>query len=422
MNASMTLETLESRALCSAAPLGVNLVVNGDFEASVGETTSQTAHATDVPGWYTGHGATVAMAYGTPGFPTSAQGAPNGGKNFLSGVYHPAISYFLSEASQTIDISSLAADVDAGRLRSDFGADLGGFGREADTMSAGARFLGADNSFLGSSKIDGPSAADRGNLTGFRHVAASAAVPAGTRSVELEFFASLRDGMVADGYADNVSFKLSSTASKSTGFVAGTVYNDLSGDGARNENEKGLAGVTVWADLNNNRKLDKDEPRAVSGATGKYEIAGVRPGTVRIRQLTPKTFRATTGVRTVRVSGGSAATSSNVDLGDSQTVLITGNVFADNDANGKQGVGEGGFAGLSVSLEPVGVAKPVLVKLITTDDNGNFSFVEQPGTYTIKFVGADGVKQSTPARNHGFTITLAKGQTSAGNVFGATRI
>jgi hypothetical protein len=275
---------------------------------------------------------------------------------------------------------------------------------------------------LGSTQVNGPTAADRGGVTGFRHCTASTAVPSGTRSIQIAFQANLRDGMVADGYADNVSLKLSSTASKSKGFVAGTVYNDLSGDGARNENEKGMAGVTVFADLNNNRKLDKDEPRAVTGATGKYEIAGVRPGTVRIRQLTPKTFRATTGVRTVRVTGGSAATSSNIDLGDSQTVLITGNVFADNDANGKQGVEEGGFAGLSVSLEPVGAPKPVVVKLIATDDHGNFSFVEQPGTYTLKFVGADGVKQSAPARNHGFTVTLAKGQTSAGIVFGATRI
>ena len=117
MKTKVTFESLEPPSLCSVTPLGVNLIVNGDFEASIGNVTADPAKVTEVTGWNTMRGRCAAIAYGTRGFPTASQAPANGGNNFLSGVSHPAIAIFSSQASQTIDVSSLSADVDAGRLR-----------------------------------------------------------------------------------------------------------------------------------------------------------------------------------------------------------------------------------------------------------------------------------------------------------------
>jgi hypothetical protein len=422
MSQSNQFELLEPRSMCSVTPLGVNLVVNGDFEASGGETKVD-ANPSAIPGWNPSYLMAV-RPYGTRGFPTAAQGPADGGNNFLSGIKQPPFTNgVIYDDAQLIDVSSLAADIDAGRLNWNFAAELGGFGAERDAMIAEIGCFNADKEPLLFQRVDGPSAAQRGYKTGFQPRQMTDVVPTGTRYFQILLTASLVDGQVADGYADNVSLKLTSTASKSRGFVAGTVFNDVSGNGTREDGESPMAGVTVFADLNNNHKLDKAEPRATTGRDGRYEIAGVRPGTVKIRQIAPKTFRDSTGTQTVRVTGGTAASPSNVNFGDSQSVLISGSVFADNNDNGNRDDDEGGFAGTLVSIHEVRTdGQPVKTLFIPTDDNGNFSFVRQPGRYLVEFVGADGVRQSFPANNQGFTVTLSKGQTSLGHIFGAKRI
>src|SRR4051812_39196520 len=71
MKTKATFESLEPRSLCSVTPLGVNLIVNGDFEASIGNVTADPAKVTEVPGWNTMRGSCAAIAYGTRGFPTA---------------------------------------------------------------------------------------------------------------------------------------------------------------------------------------------------------------------------------------------------------------------------------------------------------------------------------------------------------------
>ena len=44
------------------------------------------------------------------------------------------------------------------------------------------------------------------------------------------------------------------------GSAEGTKWEDLNGDGIRQDNEPGLSGVTIYADLNNNGRLDRHEP------------------------------------------------------------------------------------------------------------------------------------------------------------------
>src|SRR5262249_30530797 len=65
----------------------------------------------------------------------------------------------------------------------------------------------------------------------------------------------------------------------------GNIYNDLNHNGTLDPGEPGLAGWTVFEDLNNNGILDPGEPSAVTDANGNYTLAGLSPGTVRLREV-----------------------------------------------------------------------------------------------------------------------------------------
>ncbi|MCA9152788.1 MAG: hypothetical protein KDA92_25970, partial [Planctomycetales bacterium] len=74
------------------------------------------------------------------------------------------------------------------------------------------------------------------------------------------------------------------------------------GDGVATDNEPGLAGVTIYADLNHNGQLDADEPHARtqrddpdtrSDETGNYVLENVPAGEVWVREVVPEGFMQT---------------------------------------------------------------------------------------------------------------------------------
>lgn len=77
--------------------------------------------------------------------------------------------------------------------------------------------------------------------------------------------------------------------------IAGFKWNDLDGDAIRSRNEPGLGGVTIYSDLNNNRRLDDFEPSTETAmdnpvgavATGHYILLGLEPGIHTIREVVP---------------------------------------------------------------------------------------------------------------------------------------
>ena len=67
--------------------------------------------------------------------------------------------------------------------------------------------------------------------------------------------------------------------------VRGTVFEDVNGNGIRDEGEPGLEGYTVYADQNGNGLLDQDEVAVLTGPDGQYAFAGLAPGEYTIRQV-----------------------------------------------------------------------------------------------------------------------------------------
>ncbi len=68
-------------------------------------------------------------------------------------------------------------------------------------------------------------------------------------------------------------------------FITGTQFDDINGNGARDAGEAGLAGITVYSDLNNNTILDAGEPTAVTNSSGEYTLGPVWPGDHVLRTL-----------------------------------------------------------------------------------------------------------------------------------------
>ena len=85
--------------------------------------------------------------------------------------------------------------------------------------------------------------------------------------------------------------------------IRGVKWHDLDADGVRDAEEPGLAGVTVYVDLNGNGILDSgSEPETVTAAddlgtpedeAGTYEFAGIAPGSYQVREVAPPDYVAT---------------------------------------------------------------------------------------------------------------------------------
>ncbi|MCC6625926.1 MAG: hypothetical protein IT340_00865 [Chloroflexi bacterium] len=75
--------------------------------------------------------------------------------------------------------------------------------------------------------------------------------------------------------------------------VTGVAFNDANKSGVREPGEPGLAGVTVFIDVNGNGGLDAGEPNDVTDASGAYTLAGTTGSLARVCQVVATTRIAT---------------------------------------------------------------------------------------------------------------------------------
>jgi serine-aspartate repeat-containing protein C/D/E len=170
--------------------------------------------------------------------------------------------------------------------------------------------------------------------------------------------------------------------------VGDRVWLDADGDGLQSSGESGFAGVPV---------VLKDASGATvatttTAADGSYLFEKVLAGSYTVVFTPPAGYAATvTGVGSdsgVDSNGVSAAVSLvagqrdvSVDLGVVGVGVIGDTIYNDVNADGTQGAGEPGLAGVSVSLKD---ASGVVVATTTTDASGHYAFVGLvPGDYTV---------------------------------------
>lgn len=204
---AMAISFAVGNSRASAGILNTNLVFNGDAETGIGDPNGNPVPS--VPGWTTNNGTFTVVQYGgVGGFPLLTDpGPPNRGTNFFAGGNGGVIS----SAYQNIDVAGAAALIDARAATCVLSGWLGGYASQDDNATLTATFLDATGTnTLGSVSIGPVLALDRTNNTGLLFRQSTAAVPAGTRTVQLLLVMTRSEGLFNDGYADNLSFVLQS--------------------------------------------------------------------------------------------------------------------------------------------------------------------------------------------------------------------
>lgn len=129
-----------------------------------------------------------------------------GSSFFFGGANSPGGS-----ASQTINAApsdGAARFIDAGDVVYDLSGYVGGHSLTQDSAKVTAIFRGQNGNELGRGSIGPISSATRGQVTRLKRLLATGAVPPGTRSVDVKMEMARSAGNDADGYVDDLSFKL----------------------------------------------------------------------------------------------------------------------------------------------------------------------------------------------------------------------
>jgi len=208
--------------------------------------------------------------------------------------------------------------------------------------------------------------------------------------------------------------------------ITGTVFNDANGDGAQDNGETGLAGVQVYADLDNFGYFVTGDPITVTNATGRYTLPGLAAGAYIIRQIAPAGFAQTfpSGGLGHHVTVSAGQTLSGENFGDKSTAAppatISGTVFNDANGDGIQDNGETGLAGVQVYLDLGNVGYFVTGDpTTTTDDSGGYMLSGlAAGDYIVRQALPLGYVQTTPANGFGHHLIVSAGKTLSGENFG----
>lgn len=91
----------------------------------------------------------------------------------------------------------------------------------------------------------------------------------------------------AGGDSGSISggWSLTFTTDSTLGTIAGSKWNDLNADGQWDTGEPGMAGWTIYCDLDQNGAFDDGEPYDITAVDGSYAIAGLAAGTYTVAEV-----------------------------------------------------------------------------------------------------------------------------------------
>ena len=196
--------------------------------------------------------------------------------------------------------------------------------------------------------------------------------------------------------------------------VAGTVYDDLSGNGVFDPGDPGLQGWTV-------NLLDSSSnliATTTSAADGTYSFANLGYGVYTVEEVPQSGWYQTEpgSPYTYTVTATSGTNLSGLDFGNFQLVDVTGNVYNDLNGNGNLDPGDPGLQGWTVNLLD---ASDNLVATTTSDANGNYEFDSLfPGTFTVEEVLQSGWTQTQPVNPNFYQFETQSGLDETGLNFG----
>ncbi len=209
------------------------------------------------------------------------------------------------------------------------------------------------------------------------------------------------------------------TVTGAFGALSGVKFEDMDGDGVRDDGEASLAGWTLYLDANDDGVLDEGEVSTVTGEDGAYSFTGLMPGQYVVREVARagwiQTQPGANGARIVNVVSGETVT--GIDFGNFALAQIGGQKFNDLDADGVRDEGEPGLAGWIIQLDKNGDGS--IDATATTDEYGYYRFTDLgPGSYRITEAGREGWL-STGAVSH--TLVTRSGADIGGADFANVR-
>jgi hypothetical protein len=173
--------------------------------------------------------------------------------------------------------------------------------------------------------------------------------------------------------------------------LSGFVYCDLNNDSMKQAGEPGIAGVAVT--LTGTSVIGPVNLPATTDANGAYSFNNLRPGTYTITETQPAS--ALDGLDALGNLGGTlgndvlsniplvTTSGVNYNFGEICNGALSGFVYCDGNNDGVRQGGEGGLAGVTITLTGTSVMGAVN-RTAQTDANGNYVFDNlPPGTYTI---------------------------------------
>jgi hypothetical protein len=212
--------------------------------------------------------------------------------------------------------------------------------------------------------------------------------------------------------------------------IRGTVFADSNSDGVRNAGEKGLAGIVLYLDLDDDGVYDPTEPSAVTSAdqfftpdvneAGTYGFTHLASGTYAVRTVLPETLSATPSdqrSRTVVIAGGQGQT--GVDSAARyRPNEIRGVKFDDQNGNGQREPGEPGVGGstIFIDLDRDGL-QDAGEPTTSTQSDGSYAFSGlTPGAYVVRQVLDLGHTGTFPATSGGILWPQGVSNPAVGNV------
>jgi|GEM_PF-4799287 len=199
--------------------------------------------------------------------------------------------------------------------------------------------------------------------------------------------------------------------STGSGQIVGSVYNDANGNAKRQKNEKPLAGVQVFVDLNNDGLFESGEPTGTTDASGHYVIGSLGAGTYSVDVTAPAGWLMTTSATGSLSAQLTTATSvvSEPDIGLDLGATVSGQVLNDVAGKGKISRKSPPLTGWRVFIDANGDGtwqsdEP----LVITNSAGQFSLIGlRPGKFLLRVVPEAGRQQTKPTHNAPLRIHLA---------------
>ncbi|MAE62840.1 MAG: hypothetical protein CMJ18_01090 [Phycisphaeraceae bacterium] len=168
------------------------------------------------------------------------------------------------------------------------------------------------------------------------------------------------------------------------GAIRGMKFNDLDGDGTRDDGEPALEGFAVFIDANGNGDQDAGEPARVTDALGRYEFGDLLPGDYDLVEVPQSGWTQTTANPVVALSSGEIRR--EVNFGNVQPDgSIRGTKWEDVDGDGERDAGEPVVPGWTFYLDEndngqLDAGEPARV----TDAAGEYLFENLgPGTHIV---------------------------------------